>query len=78
MSAIAEMLQQKANLSPDVAQQVEQLVIEHLMSRVPSEFQGMLSSVLGTGSPSADTAPAESGGLGSLLGAASSFFNKKE
>jgi hypothetical protein len=76
MSAIADMLQQKANLSPEVAQQVEQLVTEHLMAKVPSEFQGMLSSVLGVAAPGAGAAPAQSGGLGSLLGAATSFFEK--
>jgi len=75
MAAIADMLQEKANLSPEVAQQVEQLVTEHLMSRVPSEFQGVLSSVLGTGSTEAGTS--DSGGIGSLLGEAASIFGKK-
>lgn len=77
MSAIAEMLQQKANLSPEVAQQVEQLVTEHLMAKVPSEFQGMLGSVLGAGATNGEAAPAAGGELGSLLGAATSFFEKK-
>lgn len=76
MSAIAEMLQEKANLSPEVSQQVEQLVVEHLMAKVPPEFQGLLGSVLGASAPNAG---ASSGGseLGSLLGAAASFFEKK-
>lgn len=77
MSAMAEMLQQKANLSPDVAQQVEQLVIQHLMAKVPSEFQGVLSSMLGAGAASGDAVPAEGGGLGNLLGAATSLFARK-
>jgi hypothetical protein len=72
MGEIAEMLQQKANLSPEQAQQVEQLITEHIMSRVPSEFQGVVGSVLGVSG--GEAAPAESGGLGSLLGAASSLF----
>jgi hypothetical protein len=43
---------------------------EHIMARVPPQFQGMLSSVLGTGvSPGEATSAAEgSGGLGSVLG----------
>jgi len=75
MAAIADMLQQKANLSPEVAQQVEQLVTEHLMSRVPSEFQGVLGSVLGAGS--ADGATPDGGGVGNLLGEAASLFGKR-
>ncbi len=75
MSEITELLQQKAGLSPDQAQQVEQVVVQHLMSRVPTEFQGMLGSVLGSGAAPSDNQPAaESGGLGSLLNAASSLF----
>ncbi|MGA9587455.1 MAG: hypothetical protein WBQ95_19145 [Terracidiphilus sp.] len=79
MSAIADLLQQKAGLSPDKAQEVEQVVVQHIMSRVPPEFQGMLSSVLGTGCSTAEgeSAAAESGGLGSLLGAATSFLGSK-
>lgn len=75
MGEISDLLQQKAGLSPDQSQQVEQLVIDHVKSKVPAEFQGMLGSVLGDGS--ADGQAAQSGGLGSLLGAASSLFGKK-
>lgn len=79
MSEIANLLQQKAGLSPEKAQEVEQVVIQHIMSRVPSEFQGVLGSVLGTGATSAEgeTAPTESGGMSSLLGAATSLFGNK-
>jgi hypothetical protein len=75
MGEISDLLQQKAGLSPDQAQQVEQVVVDHLKAKVPAEFQGMLSSALGEGS--ADGQPAASGGLGSLLGAASSLFGNK-
>lgn len=75
MGEISDLLQQKAGLSPDKAQEVEQVVVEYVKSKVPSEFQGILGSVLGEGS--ADGQPAESGGLGSLLGAASSLFGNK-
>ncbi len=75
MGQISELLQQKVRLSPEQAQEVEQVVIEHIKSKVPPEFQGMLSSVLGGGSASTGAQPdAESGELGSLLGAASSMF----
>ena len=79
MSEIANLLQQKIGLSPDKAQEVEQTIIQHIMSRVPSEFQGMLASVLGSGASTADggTAPAESGGIGSLLSSATSLFGNK-
>ncbi len=76
MSEIANLLQQKAGLSPDKAQEVEQLILQHITSRVPSEFQGVLASVLGSGSVNAEGQPAtaESEGLGTLLNAASSLF----
>lgn len=77
MSAITDLLQQKANLGPEVSQQVEQLIVEHLMSRVPSEFQGVLGSALGVSAGTANAAATESGGLGSLLGTASSLFGGK-
>ena len=77
MSAITDLLEQKAGLSPDKAVEVEQLVLSHVMTRVPPEFQGILASTLGCPAPGAvDGQPAE-GGLGSLLGEASSFFGKR-
>jgi hypothetical protein len=77
MSVITDMLEQKAGLSPDKAQEVEQLVLSHVMSRVPPEFQGILSSALGGAAPTQDGQPASSGGLGSLLGEASSLFGNR-
>jgi hypothetical protein len=76
MSEISDMLQQKAGLSPEQAQQVEQLVTQHLLTRVPPEFQGILSSVLGGGA-NAEGQPASSGGFGSLLSEASSLFGSR-
>ncbi len=73
MAMIADLLQQKAGLSPEQAQLAEQVVVEHISSRVPPEFQGMLSSVLGTGAAAGQPA-AESGGLGGLLGEATKLF----
>jgi hypothetical protein len=78
MSAITDLLEQKAGLSPDKAQEVEQLVLSHVMTCVPPEFQGMLSSAIGCAAPAAaDGQPASEGGLGSLLGEASSLFGKR-
>ena len=77
MGEIANLLETKAGLSPDKAQQAEQVVLEHLASKVPSQYQGLLGSVLGTGSDgSGDTAG--SSGFGGILEAASGFFGKKE
>ncbi|SPE18029.1 hypothetical protein SBA5_1230008 [Candidatus Sulfotelmatomonas gaucii] len=78
MSMIADLLQQKVGLSPDQAQQAEQVVVQHLMSKVPSEFQGMLGSVLGTGAAEGQPAAAESAGLSSLLGEATSLFGSNK
>ena len=80
MSEIANLLQQKAGLSPEKSQEVEQLVIEHLMAKVPPQFQGILGSVLGTGASPTEGTPevAESGGLGGMLGAITGMFGGKK
>jgi hypothetical protein len=75
MSEISDILQQRAGLSPDKAQEVEQVISQMLMSKVPPEFQGMLSSALGLGDGSG-AAPADSGGLGGLMGMAEGFLKK--
>ena len=72
MSVIADLLQQKVGLSPEQAQQAEQVIIQHVQENVPSEFQGIIGSVLGTGA--AGGAQGDSGGIGSLLGAATKLF----
>jgi hypothetical protein len=76
MSVIADLLQQKVGLSPDQAQQAEQVVVEHIMSKVPSEFQGMLGPILGSGAGADAAQPAapDSGGMGGLLGEATKLF----
>jgi len=75
MSEIAYLLEQKAGLSPEKSQEVEQIVMEHLMAKVPPQFQGMVSSVLGTGgAPEGAPEVAESGGLGGMLGAVTGMF----
>jgi len=75
MSEIADLLQQKAGLSPEKSQEVEQIVVQHIMARVPSEFQGIVGSVLGAGASAPDGQPAtESGGLSGMLGEVSGLF----
>jgi len=76
MGEIADLLQQKAGLGPDKAQEVEQIVVEHITARVPSEFQGIVGSVLGT-SAAADGQSGGSGELGGIVSAASGFFQRK-
>ncbi|MGA7156226.1 MAG: hypothetical protein WBY53_05245 [Acidobacteriaceae bacterium] len=78
MSEITDLLEQRAGLSPDKAQEVEQLVLSHISSRIPPQFQGMFNSLVG-GQPAADGQPADAGGggLGSLMGEAESFFGNK-
>lgn len=75
MGEISDLLQSRAGLSPDKAQEVEKLVVEYAQSKVPAQFQGMLSSVLGVSSTEGQ--PAESGGLGGLLSEATSLFGNK-
>jgi hypothetical protein len=74
MSEISDILQQRAGLNADQAQEVEQVIVQAVLSKVPPEFQGMLSSALGLGGDAA--APAESAGLGGLMGLAEGFLKK--
>ncbi len=74
MSEITDLLQQKAGLSADQAQNVEQIVVQHILSKVPSEFQGVISSALGLSEGGGESAVAQSGGLGGLLGMAEGFL----
>jgi ABC-type amino acid transport substrate-binding protein len=73
MNEIVDILQQKAGLSPDQAQEVAQAIVSLIKSKVPSEFQGMVDQFLGGGGD----AQASSGGLGGLLGAAEGLFGSK-
>jgi hypothetical protein len=74
MNEIAQLLQEKAGLSPEQSQEVAQAVIGLIKSKVPAEFQGMLDSMLGGNQSATDGPAAATGGLGSLLGAAEGMF----
>jgi len=75
MGEISDLLQTKVGLSPEQAQQVEQVVVEYIKSKVPSEFQGVLGSFLGEGAAAGQSS--SGGGLEGLLGAASGLFGNK-
>jgi hypothetical protein len=77
MSEITDLLEQQAGLSPDKAQEVEQLVVQHLSSRIPPQFQGMFNTLCGVDQGSTGDQPASGGGIGSLLGEAESLFGSK-
>lgn len=76
MNEIVEILQQRAGLSPDQAQEVAKVIVDLIKSKVPSEFSGVVDQFLGGGGD----AQASSGGLGALgglLGAAEGMFGNK-
>jgi len=74
MNEIAQLLQEKAGLSPDQSQEVAKAIVSLIQSKVPSEFQGVHGSVLGA---DGGGQTAEAGGLGGLLGAAEGLFGSK-
>ena len=76
MNEIVELLQQKAGLSPDKAQEVATAIVGLIKSKVPSEFQGVVDQFLGGGSD-AQAGSSALGGLGGLLGAAEGMFGSK-
>lgn len=74
MDEIVQILQDRAGLSPDQAQEVARAIVGVIKSKVPSEFQGIVDQYLGGGGGDAQ---AGSGGLGGLLGAAEGLFGSK-
>ena len=74
MDEIVQVLQDRAGLSPDQAQEVAKVIVDLIKSKVPSEFQGMVDQYLGG---SGGDAQASSGGIGGLLGAAEGLFGNK-
>jgi hypothetical protein len=74
MNEIAQLLQEKAGLSPEQSQEAAQAVVGLIKSKVPAEFQGVLDSMLGGNQSATGGQTAEAGGLGGLLGAAEGMF----
>jgi hypothetical protein len=77
MNEIVQILQDRAGLSPDQAQEVAKVIVDMIKSKVPSEFQGMVDQYLGDGSGDAQAGSSALGGLGGLLGAAEGMFGSK-
>jgi hypothetical protein len=75
MNEIVDILQQKAGLSPDQAQEVATAIVSLIKSKVPTEFQGMVDQYLGGGDAQAGSSAL--GALGGLLGAAEGMFGSK-
>ncbi len=80
---IAQVLQDKAGLSPEQSQQVATVVLDLIKSKIPPEFAGFINPLLG-GSASGEATPGEAspagdalGGLGGLIGAAEGIFGHK-
>ncbi len=69
MAIVANLLQEKAGLTPEQANVAEQLVLQHLSANVPPQYHDMLGSVLGSGN--------QQGSLGSLIGDAEKLFGSK-
>ncbi len=63
MNELVKMLQEKAGLSPEVAQNVVQTVLEYIEQKMPGPMGAGLKSLLGEGGSDAATASAEGGGL---------------
>jgi hypothetical protein len=79
MNEIEQLLQQRAGLSPEQAQQVAQEILDLLKSKVPPQFQGIVEQFLGGSSTGQDgqAAPAAGGEMGSILSVAEGFFGNK-
>jgi hypothetical protein len=80
---IAQVLQEKAGLSAEQSQEVAQIVLDLVKSKIPPEFAGFINPILGESAPGAAT-PGEAtpagdalGGLGGLIGAAEGIFGHK-
>jgi hypothetical protein len=72
MDELVQKLSQKTGLSPDKAQEVANVVLNHLKEKLPAPLASGLDSYLAGGSAEggslADKAKAMASGLGSLLG----------
>jgi hypothetical protein len=75
MDEIVQVLQDRAGLSPEQAQEVAKVIVDLIKSKVPSEFQGMVDQYLGGGDAQAGSSSL--GALGGLLGAAEGMFGNK-
>jgi hypothetical protein len=77
MNEIVQILQDRAGLSADQAQEVAKVIVDMIKSKVPSEFQPMVDQYLGDGGGDSQAGANVLGGLGGLLGAAEGMFGNK-
>jgi hypothetical protein len=79
MNEISQLLQQRFGLSPDQAQEAERAILELIQSKVPAQFQGIVSSFLGSAQPAGSEAAAApaSAGFGGLLGEAEGLLGSR-
>jgi hypothetical protein len=75
MNEIMQLLQEKVGLNQEQAQAVVQILASHLQSRIPESMQGVVMPLLGVQSGGGQAA--DSGGLGSMLGAVEGMFGNK-
>ena len=76
MNEISQLLQQRFGLSADQAQEAENAILGLVKAKVPAQFQGIFDSLIGQTGGQQDP-NAQSGGLGSLLGAAEGLLGMK-
>lgn len=72
MNEIAQLLQQKFGMNEDQAREAGRAVLQLIQSKIPEQYQGMLSSLVGSGE--AGGGEPEPGAMSSVLGAASGLL----
>ena len=80
MSAITDLLQEKAGLSPEKSVEVEKIIVDHITAQVPTQYQAVLAPILG-GEPNPASAALqafEEHGLGGLLAAVNNAFGSNK
>jgi len=77
MNEIAELIHEKTGLSEEESAQLARSILGLIVSKLPTEVQGMVSPFLNGGSAGSDgqtQAEGQGGELGSILGVAESLF----
>lgn len=75
MNEIAQLLQQRFGMSEDQAQEAGRAVMEMIQSRLPEQYRGMLSPLVGSGE--AMGAEREPGAVSSVMGTASGLLGNR-
>lgn len=72
MNEIVQLLQQRFGMNEDQSREAASAVLQLIQSKVPEQYRGMLQSLIG--SEEAGGSEPGSGGIGSILGAASGLL----